>query len=500
MQKIMKRILALSLAGFLLLGTGTVFAEDGSTDTDHTVLLTLPKDQTTPAFTHGEAASLPLRIINRGSTPIKNITITPTIAESTDQWPFEIENRDETIHIDNLGAGQETPLTYQWKTRDGVTDRYYKTEFTVTYERGTQSYEMKQYVYIRTIGKAEAPKSDDSQKKTDDSQQSAVQPQETAADTAGSVTNMEASSSGGSGSSGGSVPRVIVTGFTTDPGAVKAGSNFRLTVKLKNTSASTAVKNMILSFSASTEGKDDNTAPAFLPVSGANTVYVSSIAANAESDVAIDLNAKQDLIQKPYNIELSMKYEDKNNTQYDATSSVAIPIRQDARFEFSKIEVNPDAVAVGEDADVTTNLYNLGKIKLYNVKARVEGNSITAKEAFLGNVDSGATAAIDIMAAGAKETSGAEKAKLILTYEDSDGKETTVEKEFEITVTAAAAETNTTAALSESTPKKSPLLPIIILILAGAGGTGAVIAYKKAKKEKDEWSDEMDGSFEDEQK
>lgn len=34
----------------------------------------------------------------------------------------------------------------------------------------------------------------------------------------------------------GSVPRVIVTGFSTNPAEVRAGSNFKLTIHLKNTS------------------------------------------------------------------------------------------------------------------------------------------------------------------------------------------------------------------------------------------------------------------------
>lgn len=61
---------------------------------------------------------------------------------------------------------------------------------------------------------------------------------------AGGYSNGEAAYSGGAGGStdggaasgNGSVPRVIVTGFTTDPAEVRAGSNFKLTIHLKNTS------------------------------------------------------------------------------------------------------------------------------------------------------------------------------------------------------------------------------------------------------------------------
>ena len=69
--------------------------------------------------------------------------------------------------------------------------------------------------------------------------------------------------------SDGSVPRVIVTGFSTDPAEVKAGSDFKLTVHLKNTSKKTAVSNMLFDFQAPASGTDAAAeAPAFLPTSG----------------------------------------------------------------------------------------------------------------------------------------------------------------------------------------------------------------------------------------
>ena len=64
----------------------------------------------------------------------------------------------------------------------------------------------------------------------------------------------------------GSVPRVIVTGFSTDPAEVRAGSNFKLTIHLKNTSKM-KVSNMLFDLAAPTEGSDEqSTSPAFLTI------------------------------------------------------------------------------------------------------------------------------------------------------------------------------------------------------------------------------------------
>ena len=190
---------------------------------------------------------------------------------------------------------------------------------------------------------------------------------------------------------------MIVTGFTTDPAEVRAGSNFKLTIHLKNTSRM-KVSNMLFDLSAPTEGSDEQTtSPAFLPSSGASSIYLDSIAPNGTADISIELNAKSDLLQKPYSMELSMKYEDPNATQVEGSSSISIPVKQDARFEISDFEISPQSVAVGEEANVMCSLYNLGRIKLYNVKATFEGKNIKKSEVFIGNIESGATGSIDAM-------------------------------------------------------------------------------------------------------
>ena len=167
----------------------------------------------------------------------------------------------------------------------------------------------------------------------------------------GGVYNSDPVVSGG-GSTSKSVPRVIVTGFATDPGAVNAGSNFRLTVHVKNTSSTTAVSNMLFDLqapAAGTEGAAE--APAFLPASGSSSIYLDSIPAGETRDITIDMNARADLLQKPYSIAMTMKYEDGNAVQYEGASSLAIPVQQAARFEFSDIEIAPGSIEVGRGSE-----------------------------------------------------------------------------------------------------------------------------------------------------
>ncbi len=308
---------------------------------------------------------------------------------------------------------------------------------------------------------------------------------------------------GGTGES--SVPRVIVTGFSTDPAEVRAGSNFTLYIHLKNTSKTTKVKNMLFDLSAPTEGADEQTmAPAFLPASGSSSIYLDGIKANGSADIAIQLNAKSDLLQKPYSIELSMKYEDKNNMQIESASSISIPIKQDARFELSEFEINPTSIAVGEEANVMCNLYNLGRIKLYNVKAVFEGNCIEREEVFVGNVESGTSASIDAMLEAKAETEGSEKVNLTLTYEDESGNLSEMKKDLELEVMPQEEEVIIPEEVEEE-EGGFPLIPVIALAAAVIAVIVIVIILKKKKKrkmqnEEEELLDELVGSSEDERR
>ena len=318
------------------------------------------------------------------------------------------------------------------------------------------------------------------------------------------TVNLSQQEEGGAGD--GSVPRVIVTGFDTDPGTVKAGSNFKLVIHLKNTSKKTAVTNMLFDFQAPAAGTDEAAeAPAFLPVSGSSSVYLDKIPADGTKDISIDLNSRADLVQKPYSITMTMKYEDGNATQFEGESSLAIPVAQEARFEFSEIQVMPDTVAVYEEANVTCNLYNLGRVKMYNVKARFEGDAIEGEEQFVGNLESGATGTIDGIVTAVTESYDESNCKLVLTYEDDSGKEYSVEQPFTMLVTAEMepADMEMMTDVPEETGSPVGIIIAVIVIVAAATAVVTAVLLKRRKKkiqssEEEELMDEVERFTEDE--
>ncbi len=465
-------------------------------------------------FEAGETKTLTLQITNNSGQgqELKNVEVAPDMSKKkAGAWPFEKDWKQYSEKIDSIPDGESKSVSFDFTRREGAKKNNYTIPFSV-YVQGSDEAIVTDSIFVyaknETVTPDPAP-GDNSQNQGDAGNGSA-----TGSGSDGSDMNVAAGDGavaysgggdGGSSSDSGSVPRVIVTGFDTNPAEVHAGSNFTLTIHLKNTSKKTKVQNMLFELEAPTEGSDEqSTAPAFLPTSGSNSIYLDGIKANGTADISIDLNAKADLLQKPYSINLSMKYEDSQATQIDSTSSISIPVKQDPRFEFSEFEISPQSIEVGGEANVMCSLYNLGRIKLYNVKARFEGNGIKKQEVFIGNVDAGATGSIDAMLEGEKATDGNSKITMTLSYEDESGNISETTKDFEMEVTEPIDDSDmmTNGEIEESTGG-FPIVPVIVgLVIVAAVVTVIVFMKKKKKKqmlnEEEELLDELDRSSEDE--
>lgn len=198
-----------------------------------------------------------------------------------------------------------------------------------------------------------------------------------------------------------------------------------------------------------------------------------------------------------------MKYEDPNATQVEGSSSISIPVKQDARFEISDFEISPQSVAVGEEANVMCSLYNLGRIKLYNVKATFEGKNTKSRK-YLSNIRSGATGSIGAMLEGKKISDGPAKVTMTLSYEDESGNISTTTKDLNLEVTEKVDDDEAAASdMPEETQKSFPVIPVVIAAVVIAVVAAVVILKKRKKKqlaeiEEEELLDELERSSEDE--
>ena len=477
-------IIAMILPGLVVKAEAAEEKETGETDRVTTKVTIESKDNKTLQYKPGESQKWTLVITNKTGQDLSNLSVSPDMGgENADAWPFKTDYQKYEQKIDTLqkeDGKNKIEISFDFVQRDDAGTRRYAIPFSVYKGDDDEPIETHK-LYVNTT---EKPQADNSQNQGDNGNGGDAM--------TASVGNDEPAvySGGGSGSGGsssdGSVPRVIVTGFDTNPAEVHAGSDFTLTIHLKNTSKKTKVKNMLFELEAPTEGTDEQTsAPAFLPTSGSNSIYLDGIKADGTADISITLNAKADLLQKPYSINLSMKYEDSQATQIDSSSSLSIPVKQDARFEFSEFEISPQTIEVGGEANVMCSLYNLGRIKLYNAKARFEGNGIKKQEIFIGNVEAGATGSIDAMLKGEKVTNGNSKITMTLSYEDESGNISETTKDFELEVTEAVDDSDmymNTGGDVEAGSGGFPVVPVVVVIVIIAGAVAAVVFVKKKKK------------------
>ena len=358
----------------------------------------------TPVANAGQYVNVVLPVVNMGRSWVDHVVVTPQISQNAATWPFEIEtsNYSQTIEglpgTDNGGSDMDRrrELTWTLKTRKDAPSGYVPINFNVSYEdENNVLTNVTLTSYVKVVG-----------------------------------------TTGVSADGKASTPRVIVTGFSTDPETVHAGETFTLTLHMQNTSQATAVKNMVFDIQAASESTDTTyVAAAFLPTAGSSTIFVDQIAPGATKDISMEMEARADLAQKPYVVNVKMNYEDENVNAYENTASVSIPVRQEARIDTSSIEVMPETIDVGSDANVMFSIYNIGKTQLYNTTVRFVADSISGGETYLGNIAPGATGNVDAYLTGAAATMDEGIVKIEITFEDEAGEATTVEREMNLYVT-----------------------------------------------------------------
>ncbi len=420
----------------------------------------------TPVATHGQALYVVLPLVNMFDYNVHDVVVTPVLSSSTDTFPFEIDQTGFTQKIDTLVGENEQPdrnkrvqnCVWTFRTRDTVKSGYYKLEYQVTYTDPLNQVETCTIsTYVKTVGLPKYGTTDGYEK---DSKLS--------------------------------TPRVIVTGFKTDPAEVKAGEKFMLTLTMKNTSSRTAVDNMELNLTGVVSGKDDASSyAAFLPTSGANSFYVNSIPAGGETNLSMEFTAKADLEQKPYVMDIKMNYEDDEANPYEGEANVSIPVHQPARFDTSAATVEPSDITVGEQADVMFSVYNTGKTKLYNVTVSINAPSVEPALAFVGAVDSGSTGNVDVMVTGIAPTEDDGIIPCTISYEDEAGNVTQVTKEINLFVSDYSEDEMMYTEEEEEPEGMNPVIRNLLIAVGLIVGAVIIIVVvlkirKKKKKAKEE--------------
>ena len=473
----------------------------------------------------GEKYEIELPIINTGTSQATNVFVTPIQDEDSAIYPFVVKKTDEyTGYADLAANGGEDSKKIKFRVKKDALSKKYALKFNIEYYNGeSKKVSLTREIFVDIEGAKATPTPTPKLKPgtpTPGPRPTDEPDHDDFGGGGGGYDDGGGSSGGGGGSDDGEdedkkvgTPRVIIEGFRTEPKVVNAGASFKLILQVRNTSKKTAVNNMEINLQAAgasdsigDESAMSSASDTFLPDKGSNTLYVDSIAADSTKEVSIDLTARADLQQQPYSIGIAMKYEDNKATQYDAASEISIPVNQRARFELSQVEVSPETIEVNGEGNVIFSIYNLGRTKLYNVKVKLIADTIADGEAFVGNLDAGATGEVDLMVTGVSETTNDGTVKILLTYEDKDGNASDYEDTCTIFVSQAMdqGEMPFDGEMMMPEDEQEGLgTPAKIGIGAGAAavvaaGTFGIIRHRRKKEE--DFTDEFLGSDKDERK
>ncbi len=427
---------------------------------------------------YGEYTYLTLSLINLGKTDVTDVVLTPQESTDINKWPFEITTASNALVIPKIQASSDIHTAHTlaqnatWVflvSKDAKTGTYPLT-FDVLYYRGGSAEKTTITTYIHINGAPGAGSLSESAEKDDKV----------------------------------STPRIIVTGFKTDPEVVYAGDTFKLTISVQNTSMVTAVSNIQFDLAAAKEGNNNETTyEAFLPTSGSATVFVPSITPGATSNISIEMTARSDLMQKPYVITLNAAYEDSEKNPYTMTSNISIPVKQEARIDTGEVEILPESIEVGNQSNIMFPVYNKGKTTLYNVQVDFIADSVEGGSTFLGKLEPGATGNVDAMVTGIAPTMDDGIIIARVSYEDEAGNVSYIEKEIKLFVMEAYVpeddwgyddgfygEDGMYEEEQGGVHWKPIVITIVILAIVGIVAWRLIVKKRKAKKMLDSFDDD----------
>lgn len=367
-------------------------------DNSEPVAFALGENQSTPSANYSEVMNFDVNVRNTGYKTAYDVRVDMDLSEDITKFPFEINDGNYDRQMGNMNPDQTVTVPFSMAVREKAKSGYYPIKFKIRYrenENGNFAAPVEDTFYVRVYGKDE-----------DDSLDSE----------AGENERTKA--------------RIIVDSFETDPAEIYAGQDFTLKVRMKNASNSIAASNILFTF----ESEAVSDSPVFTTVNGSNSVVVNSLAPGASDTLTIKFSSSPTAEQRSYTITINEQYDSPEFKNAKEAVKIAVGLKQEARLNTGTIEVMPDAISVGEESNVMFSINNTGKVMLYNVNAVFEADSIQKNEAYVGNIEPGKSGNVDTMINGIAPTTDDGKVKLSITYEDENGKVSTVEKEIQLMV------------------------------------------------------------------
>ena len=356
---------------------------------------------------------------------------------------FPFASTTDAYKVIRSAGTRNLSCSYNFKVKNNVSTGYQGVVFRIGYLKNGQAVTEDKTVNIELKGKTQKNKADKGKKST---------------------------------------PRVMVSGFTTDVKQVRPNGKFLLTLELRN-NASQAVHNIKLTMS--TENGE------FLPLSGASTAYLDSIAAKSAAKVSFWMKAAAGLSSKSYQVTVKTEYEDGRANGYNAEDHVSIPVVQKDRISLTDV-VPPDMLSVGGTGDLSFSINNLGGSALNNVSVICKGKEISCEKSFVGNIAAGATGYATVTLNGDQATADDSDGTctIIVKYENASGETKKYTEKTNVYVTEEMDDADIPAGDTEDVQAKKGI-PLAAKIAIGVAAVIVIIVIvrvivKKRRKKKEE--------------
>lgn len=327
-------------------------------------------------------------LINDGALAAKNIIVK---AESTD--PAILPRTNNIVNLGTINAGESKNVSFSFFATEDAENRNYPIQISVEYEdelNKDEKYTLNQYVgmYVEE----------------------------------------------GPDAGMGGKPKLIIDKYSFEPQLVKAGENFKMNLSFYNTNSSKTVKNIKIFLTAEPGSTTDGSGggSAFTPVESSNTFYIDSIPPKGRVEKTITMFVVPDAIAKTHTITANFEYEDSEGNELKDIELIGVPVVQQSKLDTGEVGVFPEAY-VGESTPVSIEFYNTGKVTLYNLMVKLEGDFQTESgQYYVGNFESGSSDYFEGYVIPAQ--AGPLEGQIVFTYEDSTGQIQEVRKDFSLNV------------------------------------------------------------------
>ncbi len=228
-------------------------------------------------------------------------------------------------------------------------------------------------------------------------------------------------------------PKVLVESCHFSNEDPQAGDTVTAEFTLVNTSRSEGIQNMTVAVSAPGEH--------FTLLSDSDSIYVGALPAGKTTTVSYDFAIDVATPQGQYDLALTMDYADSKGASYSGSGTGKIKVGQQMHIQFDPPVIS-EAVYVGDIIEVQVQAMNLGRSKVYNVRAVLEADGLKPEATlFIGDMEAGtvqtgtARVAVSSLTKG-NSLYGRTDGIITYYYEDEAGKEYEEQADFSTTITS----------------------------------------------------------------